>query len=56
MLVIVVVFLMMLFVIMMNCFEGYVGSNMLIIYNWGDYIDLLFIIKFEKEIGIKVIY
>lgn len=33
-----------------------VGVDILIIYNWGDYIDLVLIKKFEKEIGYKVNY
>ena len=31
-------------------------SNVLYVYNWGEYIEPALIEKFEKETGIKVIY
>lgn len=40
----------------LNKSQGYSGSNILTVYNWGDYIDESLIDRFEKETGIKVIY
>lgn len=32
------------------------GVKVLMIYNWGDYIDFSLVMKFEKEYGYKVNY
>ncbi|WP_066306620.1 PotD/PotF family extracellular solute-binding protein [Bacillus sp. FJAT-29814] len=40
----------------LNTSQGYSGNNTLTVYNWGDYIDVELIKRFEKETGIKVIY
>ncbi|MCM3765143.1 PotD/PotF family extracellular solute-binding protein [Neobacillus niacini] len=40
----------------LNTSQGYSGNNTLTVYNWGDYIDVELIKRFEKETDIKVIY
>lgn len=41
---------------LLNKSEGYAGADTLTIYNWGDYIDMDLIDRFEEETGIKVVY
>ena len=40
----------------LNAAQGYSGSNTLTVYNWGDYIDMELVERFQKETGITVIY
>lgn len=40
----------------LNSSQGYTSGNTLIVFNWGDYIDLELVKAFEEETGIKVIY
>lgn len=49
-------FVLMFMVARLNSSEGYSSGNTLTVYNWGDYIDMDLVKKFEKETGIKVIY
>ncbi|MFS8651276.1 MAG: ABC transporter substrate-binding protein [Caldibacillus sp.] len=40
----------------LNASEGYTGENTITVFNWGDYIDMDLIKRFEEETGITVIY
>ncbi|MFS0862773.1 ABC transporter substrate-binding protein [Fredinandcohnia sp. 179-A 10B2 NHS] len=40
----------------LNSSQGLSGGNTLTIFNWGDYIDMELVERFEEETGIKVIY
>ncbi|MFT4414686.1 ABC transporter substrate-binding protein [Fredinandcohnia humi] len=40
----------------LNSSQGLSSGNTLTIFNWGDYIDMEVVERFEKETGIKVIY
>ncbi|MHC0036335.1 ABC transporter substrate-binding protein [Pseudoneobacillus sp. C159] len=48
--------LLLLTIAKMNSAEGYSSGNTLTIFNWGDYIDMDLVKRFEKETGVKVIY
>ena len=48
--------LMLVIIDRLNAAQGYSGADTLTVYNWGDYIDMELIDRFEEETGITVIY
>ncbi len=48
--------LMLVIIDRLNAAQGYSGADTITVYNWGDYIDMELIDRFEEETGINVIY
>lgn len=51
-----IIALLLIFIWQLNKETRAAGANSLIVYNWGDYIDMDVIKSFERETGIKVVY